>query len=247
MNEKVELVLNQLIQVYLNKSEPLSSTKLKEIADLPFSASSIRSYLKKLEEKELIEKEHFSSGSYPSVKAMKTFWRKNLKGRTININGLENISEELDVYVMIEMFENQLLMDVYNLNNKFIILEFEKDEIVFKFDSNLYTFFNSVKGMLLDELKKYLLHLGLQREYGKLKTLYKYQSFNKRFIYKQNIDAKIFEEYRFNVFPNGISFIDECLVFRTLQNEQRQYKHILLIGNIYTDFFEVTKPVKGGE
>lgn len=247
MNEKVELVLNQLIQVYLNKSEPLSSTKLKEIANLPFSASSIRSYLKKLEENELVRKEHFSSGSYPSVKAMKTFWRKNLKDRTIDTSDLENVSEELDIYVMIEMFENQLLVDVYNLNNKFIILEFEKDEVVFKFDNNLYTFFQSVKGMLLDELKKYLLHLGLEKEYKKLKSLYKYQSFNKQFIYKQNIDSSIFEGYKFDLFPKGISFINEYLVFRTIQNEHKQYKHILLIGNIYTDFFEVTKPVKGGE
>ena len=248
MKKKVELVLSELIQVYLNESGPLSSTKLKEAANLPFSASSIRSYLKKLEEYELVVKEHFSSGSYPSVKAMKSFWQENLKNRTVDADvDLKKLAEELDIYIMIEMFENQLLVDVYNLNNKFIILEFEKDEVVFKYDHNLYTFFKSVKGMLLDELKKYLLHLGLKKEYEKIKKLYKYVDYNKKFIYKENIDNDLFEVYEINKFPKGISFIDHYLIFKDILNEEKMFTHILLFGNVYTDFFQITKPMKGGE
>ena len=120
MKEKVELVLNELIQVYLIKSEPLSSTKLKKLANLPFSASSIRSYLKELEENNLVKKEHFSSGSYPSIKAMQAFWHKSLKNRIVDLESdLKTLSKELDIYIMIEMFENQMLVEVYNLNNKF--------------------------------------------------------------------------------------------------------------------------------
>jgi len=246
MKEKVELVLNHLIEVYLNKSEPLSSTKLKELAGLPYSASSIRSYLKMLEKEELVEKEHISSGSYPSVKAMKSFWLKHLRGRTVQSDGLEELSKELDIYVMIEMFENQLLVNVYNLNNKFIILEFENDEVVFRFDTNLYTFFSSVKGIYLDELKKYLLHVGLKNEYKKLKNLYTYISFNNRFLYTHDIETENFEKYRFEKFPKGISFINDCLVFNTVQNEKTLFKHIVMVGNVYTDFFEVTKLAKEG-
>jgi len=248
MKKKVELVLNELIQVYLIRSEPLSSTKLKEFADLPFSASSIRSYLKQLEENELVLKEHFSSGSYPSVKAMKSFWQKNLKDRTINTdNDLKQLSEELNVYVMIEMFENQLLVDVYNLKDKFIVLEFEKDEVIFKYDDNLYRLFKSVKGILLDELRKYLLHIGLKKEYEKIKSLYKRVSYNKRFIYKERIDYKPFENYEFDLFKSGINFINDYLIFKTMQNQNSVFKNVVLVGNVYTDFFEITKPVKGGE
>ncbi|WP_456479968.1 hypothetical protein [Nautilia sp.] len=247
MKEKVEFVLNQLIRVYLNKSEPLSSTKLKEIANLPFSASSIRSYLKELEGYELVEKEHVSSGSYPSVKAMKAFWREKLKSRIINTDDFETKAKELDIYIMIEMFENQLLIDVYNLNNKFIVLEFEKDEVVFKYDENLYTLFKSMRGVFLDELKKYLLHIGLVKEYKTIKRLYEYKSYNKKFLYKEEIDSEEFENFNFERFPKGISFFNKYLVFRMLQNEKRKIKHILMVGNIYTDFLEITKPVKGGE
>jgi len=163
------------------------------MANLPFSASSIRSYLKELEKFELIVKEHFSSGSYPSVKAMKSFWQDSLKNRTIDSDAnLKELAEELDIYIMIEMFENQLLVEVYNLNNKFIVLEFEEDEVVFRYDDNLYTFFMSVKGMLLDELKKYLLHIGLFKEYETIKKLYKYESYNKKFIYKENLNTEFF-------------------------------------------------------
>jgi heat-inducible transcriptional repressor len=247
MKNKVELVLYELIQVYLQKSEPLSSTKLKEMADLPFSASSIRSYLKQLEKNNLVEKEHFSSGSYPSAKAMETFWRDNLKNRVVPADtDLEKKAQELDIYIMIEMFENQLLVDVYNLNNRFIILEFEKDEVVFRYDSNLYILFKSVKGMLLDELKKYLLHIGLEKEYEKIKNLYKYKAYNKKFLYKSGIEPEVFENYRFSRFPKGISFINDYLVMRDIQNSEREFRHILLMGSIYTDFFEITKPAKEG-
>jgi len=248
MKEKVELVLNRLIEAYLKQSEPLSSTKLKEMANLPYSASSIRSYLKELEEYDLVEKEHFSSGSYPSVKAMKAFWREKLKNRDIDTSrNLKKLCEELDIYIMIEMFENQLLVEVYNLNNRFIVLEFENDEAVLKYDHNLYTFFKSVKGMLLDELKKYLLHIGLTKEYMLINSMYKYDSYNKSFIYKNRLKTDDFENYNFRAYPKGISFIDDFLVFRSLQTNERFYKHILMIGSVYTDFLEITKPVKGGE
>ncbi len=247
MKNKVELVLYELIQVYLQKSEPLSSTKLKEIADLPFSASSIRSYLKQLEDYDLVEKEHFSSGSYPSAKAMESFWRENLKDRVVLTDtDLNKKAQELDIYIMIEMFENQLLVDVYNLNNRFVILEFEKDEVVFRYDSNLYILFKSVKGMLLDELKKYLLHIGLEKEYEKIKSLYKYKAFNKKFLYKNGIESEVFETYRFSSFPRGVSFVEDYLIMRDIQNTKREFRHILLMGSVYTDFFEITKPVKEG-
>jgi len=246
MKEKVELVLNGLIEVYLHQAQPLSSTKLKEYANLPYSASSIRCYLKELEKCELIEKEHISSGSYPSVKAMKAFWSEKLKDANIDLSGLEEKAEELDIYIMIEMFENQLLTEVYNLNNKFVILEFEKDEVIFKYDENIYSFFKSVKGILLDELKKYLLHIGLKKEYEKIKKLYNYVSYNKGYIYKNDIDPKPFEKYDFERFSKGINYTGDYLVFRDMINDKNTFYHILVVGDVYKDFFEILNPGKEG-
>ncbi len=247
MNKKVELILNELIQIYLNITEPISSTKLKELAHLPYSASSIRSYFKKLEEYELIEKEHFSSGSYPSVKAMRTFWRDVLSNKIVDEDiDLEKKAKELDIYILIEMFENQLLVEVYNLNNKFIILEFEKDEVIFKYDSNLYNLLKSLKGMLLDELKKYLLHIGLIREYEHIKTLYALRELNKKFIYKENLENE-FESVEVDKISNGISFFENYVVFKTLQSNENMFKHFILLGNVYTDFLSIVKPMKGGD
>ena len=244
MKEKVELVLNELIQIYLIKSEPLSSTKLKEMANLPFSASSIRSYLKELEKFELIVKEHFSSGSYPSVKAMKSFWHESLKDRMLDFeSNLKTLSNELDIYIMIEMFENQMLIEVYNLNNKFIVLEFEKDEIVYKYDNDLYTLLNSLKGMLLDELKKYLHHIGLIKECKALKNLYTKECYNKKFIYKNNLDK--YDENNLENIEKGMHFFKNYLLLRDIIYDKNVFKNFLIIGDVYTDFFAITKAKEG--
>ena len=244
MKEKVELVLNELIQVYLIKSEPLSSTKLKKLANLPFSASSIRSYLKKLEEKELVKKEHFSSGSYPSIKAMRSFWCESLKDRVLDFeNDLKTLSKELDVYIMIEMFENQMLIEVYNLNNKFIILEFEKDEIIYRYDENLYILLNSLKGMLLDELKKYLFHIGLNKECKALKKLYNKETYNKKFIYKNNLDE--YDNINLEKIEKGIHFFNNYLLLQDIVYNRDVFKQFLIIGDVYTNFFAITKAKEG--
>jgi heat-inducible transcriptional repressor len=242
MNHKVELVLNGLIKLYIKKSIPLSSTKLKEYANLPYSASSIRSYLKSLEEKELICKEHISSGSYPSVKAMKQFWLRHLKNTQIDVDtDFKEMSEEFDVFIMIEMFENQVLMEVYNLNNKFIVLEFEKDELVIKYDDNLFILFSSLKGIYLDELKKYLLHLNLNKLVEKIKSLYKKVSFNKKFLYQNVKNTLLFENYKFEEIPNGISFMENLLVYKQQVKNSTTFLNIALVGDIYTDFFRFMK------
>jgi len=247
MNDKVELVLNRLIKQYLIESEPLSSTKLKEVADLPFSASSIRGYLKKLEAQKLVEKQHFSSGSYPSVKAMREFWQKNLQECDIRDDALDKKAETLNIYIMIEMFDNQMLIDVYNLNDKFIVLEFEKEELIFKYDVNLYNFFKSLKGIYLNELKSYLQKIRLEEVYEKIKTLFVYLSFNKKFLCSVNMDIQALEEYDFDSFKDGISFFENYLFYKTDLIEENIYKRILITGDVYTNFFNIVQPKKGGE
>jgi len=151
MNEKLQIVLINLIELYIKKQSPLSSNKLKKEAHLAFSASSIRSYFQQLENIGLIKKEHSSSGSYPTIKAMQKFWQKNF---SLNNFSFEKIPEEVNIYIKEKVFDNQLLKNVYNVNNKFIILEFEKDEVVYKYSNELFILFSSLKNILLDELKK---------------------------------------------------------------------------------------------
>jgi heat-inducible transcriptional repressor len=73
---KKNIILENLIQIYLGKLNPVSSAELKRESDLPFSPSTIRNYLQQLEQEGLVIRVHISSGSIPSKKALREYWHK---------------------------------------------------------------------------------------------------------------------------------------------------------------------------
>ena len=178
MQKKVELILNELIKNYIKIKEPISSTTLKEIANLKLSPSTIRGYFQTLEKMGMIEKEHIASGSYPSVDAMEIFWQKHLpkKIKYIPLESLDKRCENFDIAVFVKIFENQLLKEVYNVNNKFIILEFENNEAVLKYDENVFNFLKSLKYMHVKEIVKLL------KYYKLFELLKKIKNFQKNYI-----------------------------------------------------------------
>ena len=163
MKKKVEFILNELIKTYLKIQEPISSASLKELAHLNMSPSTIRGYFQNLEKMGMIQKEHFASGSYPSVKAMDFYWKKRLpeKIRFFSIDLLEKECKNYNVSALVRIFENQVLKEVYNVNNKFIVLEFREDETVIKYDEHIYNLLKSLKYLNSKDLIKILTHYKL--------------------------------------------------------------------------------------
>ncbi|GAX88050.1 heat-inducible transcriptional repressor [Lebetimonas natsushimae] len=244
MKEKVELVLEELIKEYLKESAPISSTKLKEKANLPFSASSIRSYLQKLKKHGLIEKEHLSSGSKPSKKALKTFWKENFENIELDLKNLEEKIIENNLYFAAKIFENELLKKVYKYD-KFIIVEFEKNEFVFKYDANLYTFLKSLEGIYFDQIRNYLEYLNLNEIFKKIDLIYEYLCYNQKRLFElsQVIDIKPFIEFEFNSIKKGLNFINDILIYKNLKKVDDKWFEYVLIGDIYSNFLNL---IKGG-
>jgi heat-inducible transcriptional repressor len=244
MNNKVELVLEELIKEYLKELAPISSTKLKEKANLPFSASSIRSYFQKLNEKGLIEKEHLASGSKPSIKALKDFWIKNFEKIDLDFYVLESKVKENNIYFAAKMFENELLNRVEKCD-KFIILEFEKHEFIFKYDENLFIFFKSLEKNNISEIIKYLKYLNLTEILKKIDTIYEYLCYNQKrlFEFSQLIDIKAFINFEFNHIHQGLNFLDEVIVYKGLIDIDNKKCEYVLVGDIYSNFLNL---IKGG-
>jgi len=245
MKNKVELVLEGLIKEYLKELAPISSTKLKEQANLPFSASSIRSYLQKLNENGLIEKEHLSSGSKPSKKALEAFWRENFKDIELNLDVLESKIIENNLYFSAKIFENELLKKVYKYN-KFIILEFEHNEFVFKYEKNLYTFFRSLEGIYFDQIRNYLKYLNLNEIFRKIDMIYEYLCYNQKrlFEFSQFIDIKPLINFEFDKIQKGLSFKSNLLIYKNLRKIDKKWFEYILIGDIYSNFLNLFP--KGG-
>jgi len=247
MKKKVELVLVELIKNYLNIKEPISSTALKELANLNMSPSTIRGYFQNLEKMGMIEKEHFASGSYPSVKAMEFFWKQNfpLNIKYFSFKELKEKCEEFEVGALVKIFENQMLNEVYNVNNKFIVLEFENDETVIKYDENIFNLLKSFKFLDSKELMKIFSHYNLFNLIKKIKNFQKSYLINQNLLYnklnKFNLDfLKEIDDFYIN-------YNKKLLIKKYFLFNEREEIEIYLIGNIYSNFLGLFESMKGGE
>jgi len=231
MKRRVEEVLDNLIKCYLTTHQPISSTKLKEISNLTISPSSIRGYFQILKKDGFVKKEHFSSGAYPTKKAMEFFWQKNLKPFKIDLASLEKRCLDLDIAGVVKLFENQMLVNVYNVSNKFILLEFENKEIVLEYDDNLYRFFKSLRYHSLKEILKIVDNLSLEVK----KSL----NFSKTYFLNKKRLYSIIEEDKLSNFKEGLNINGDVVIYKFKYNDY----DIAIIGDIYANFLAL----KGGD
>jgi len=238
--KKEELILNKLIDLYIKEHTPVSSGLLKKRYELPFSSSTIRNYFQKLDDEGLIIKIHISSGRVPSLEAIKNYWNKNLNFNEIKISSsLEEIAKQFDVFLAIKRKESLFLKEVLNLNDRFIILDFEKDEVVFKYSKELFHFFTQLINYTLEDIKKIVLHLKLDTMLYKKLSLDNYKNFNKEFLYKyyKVFDVDFFtSESIFNTFGKNLSFKDKFLIYKVDAILDGHKNELIVIGDIYNDY-----------
>jgi len=247
MKEKVELVLVELIKSYLNVKEPISSTALKELAQLNMSPSTIRGYFQSLEKMGMIEKEHFASGSYPSMKAMEFFWAKNLPSsiKYFSFEELKEKCEEFEIGALVKIFENQMLNEVYNVKNRFIVLEFENDETVIKYDENIFNLLKSLKFLESKELIKIFKHYKLLELIKKIKNFQKNYLINQKLLY--NKFNKLNLDFLKEIDDFYINYNKKVLIKKYSCFDEKKEIEIYLIGNIYSNFLGLFESMKGGE
>jgi heat-inducible transcriptional repressor len=237
---KKNMILNHLIDLYLKENTPVSSGVLKEKCKLPFSPSTIRNYFQKLDSEGLLLKVHISSGSVPSKEALQKYWYENLKydGIDINSSSFEELADEFDIFLAIREKEFVTLKSVINFRNRFVILDFEKYEVIFKYSSEVFHFFTQFINYNIDDLKKIVFSLNLSFFYKKL-SVTEYNNFNKKFLYKHyqdfSIDKLITDEV-FNHFRKGLSFNNDFIAYKIDAMIDKKESEFIVIGSIYNNY-----------
>jgi heat-inducible transcriptional repressor len=237
---KKEIILNHLIDLYLKENTPVSSGVLKEKCELPFSSSTIRNYFQKLDSEGLLLKVHISSGSIPSKEALRRYWYENLNYDKIELknNSLKDLASEFDLFLALRKKEFITLKSVINFQNRFIILDFEKYEIVFRYSSEVFHFFTQFLNYSIDDLRKIVLQLKLDNFYKKL-NVGECKNFNKEFLYKHykdfSIDKLITDEV-FNQFKKGLSFRGDFIAYKIDSIFDKKESEMIVIGSLYNDY-----------
>lgn len=244
---KRDLILDSIIQAYLTSNSPIGSNELGSKMKVSIPASTIRVYFKKLSDEGAITQFHISGGRIPTVSTMKNYWREHLNfDDNVEIRSYELLKclvREFDIYSIIFENKTQNLNEILNLNNKFLVLSFDFDEIVLKFNQKVEKFLSNLLGVSLDKLEIIAKQVGLNELTNRIMQI---KNSKICFLENEKIAFEIFENEVFkraltpnlqNMFNSNLLFLNENYVGIRCDAifEGKQAKMICL-GGIYCDY-----------
>ena len=212
MIDKKEFLLQSIIKAYIEHLEPIGSTQLKSMYDITYSPATIRGYFKKLGEEGYLAQEHISSGRTPTTEALKQYWQTklNFKLKGINLRALEYYASNIGLCVFIKKEKSDVLKDIINVENKYMILEFSSFAISVKYSDALYRFLNDMIGLDLKDITKVSKDVGAYEVYESIHQTLQNSDFQ-IFNYKEFLSLALnydLDEYTINSFLKG-QILDE--------------------------------------
>ncbi|CZE47230.1 HrcA family transcriptional regulator [Campylobacter geochelonis] len=216
---KRDLILDYIIEAYLNENSPIGSSELGDRMDGLMPASTIRVYFKKLSDEGAIKQIHISSGRIPTIATMNEYWRNKLDFKDkISISSeetLAKIARKFKIYCMIFTSEDEVLKEIINHNDKFIILCFDNEELVIKFNSKIFKFLSNLVGIELRNLERISMQVGLSELRAKIKEL---KNSKIQFLANEIIAYQIYNDERFKILldPSITTKFDKNIVYAPL-------------------------------
>ena len=256
---KRDLILNSIIEAYLQDNMPIGSNELGSRMSAAIPASTIRVYFKKLSDEGEITKLHISGGRIPTIVAMRRYWSEIFTISDINLEindaeGLKKLCDEFELYCMIFGTIDNELLEILNLNNRYMILNFGEDEIVIKFDARMYKFLSNLAGVSLNKLELICSQVGLSELKSKIRELKRTKIY---FQENEILAFDMFKDRRFKmVFDPSFSLqMDEKLTFSPMFDENfmglkfstnylGNEAQMICAGSIYTDYVKFINLIK---
>jgi heat-inducible transcriptional repressor len=219
---KKDFLLQSIIQAYINSREPIGSTALKDMYNITYSPATIRGYFKKLGDEGYLAQEHISSGRTPTIEALKEYWQKrlNFKLSYIDYEMVEFLAKELGLTVFIKQQLNDKLKRILNIENLYMILQFDTFTITVKYNAPLYRFLEDMIELEPIAIMRISKEVGATQLYDELVKVISSTAKNiiniKQFL-KMAIDTNL-DDTIINKFLNGeiLNDISEGIYFEEL-------------------------------
>ena len=253
---KQDLILDSIIQTYLLANTPIGSSELNSSLCIP--ASTIRVYLKRLSEEGFITQLHISGGRIPTINTMKKYWEKELVlEQSLDINNLDficTLCEEYELYCLIYGGRAFNLKEIFNLNNKFIVLDFEEEELVLKFENEYFVFLKTLLGLSLFDIENIALKVNFYELSSKISDL------KHRLIYHRSNEKRAYQIYQNDEFTKLLEgdfqghfknflefepfFKEGFMGLNINANFLDKKVNILFAGSVYTDYKKILQQIK---
>jgi len=228
MIDKKEFLLQSIIKAYIEHLEPIGSSQLKSMYDITYSPATIRGYFKKLGDEGYLAQEHISSGRTPTIEALKEFWinRLNFELDFVNFDALKYMATQIGVSVFIKEQKADMLQNILNVDDKYMILEFDSFSITIKYSSALFRFLQDMIGLDINHIVKISKQVGAYELYEQINEYLQNSSFNivnsKEFL-KLALSFDL-DEFMINSFLKG-EILDKCV-------EDIYFENLLPVGYI---------------
>ena len=173
---KQELILESIIQEYLKSHMPIGSSELQMKLTLDMSPSTIRIYFKRLSDIGSLVQLHVSSGRVPTQQALMDYWRERIDiNKPISIKNVDKVQKSTKkhhLFCMLERSSNAVFKEIVCVQNRFLILVFDAQEVVLKYNIKVEQFLTRLVGCSMRELKDVAAQVGLYELHEKLSAIF---------------------------------------------------------------------------
>ena len=256
---KRDMILNSIIEAYLSDNIPIGSSELGSRMNISMPASTIRVYFKKLSDEGEITKLHISGGRIPTITAMRRYWSEalDLNDADISVNdgyNLKMLCDKFELYCMVFGSLDTRLLEILNLNDRFLILNLDSDEIVIRYDARIEKFLQNLLGVGLNKLETICAQVGLSELRSKIRELKRTKIY---FQENEILAFKMFGDERFKMMldPGFAAQMNEGLTFSPLFDEgfmglklKMTYLgypcEMICAGSIYSDYVKFLNKIK---
>jgi len=173
MKKRYDEILEAVVRTFLQTKEPIGSATLKEKLPFEISPATIRYYFNKMVERGELAQLHKSSGRIPTEATMKRFWRDHLKDLTLICEAMEELAElaeSEELFVLLKPIRSNRLRKIEAVGERYLILVFDEDEYVIRYQPQLVGFLKDLIGYELDEVKQIARDVGMMSLYYKMRA-----------------------------------------------------------------------------
>jgi len=174
MNDKYLLILNSLIKEFIRVKDPIGSEQLRQVLDTQMSSATIRYYFKKMTEDGIIKQLHRSGGRIPATRTLYRYWSDFFDTlgtqQVVDLSKIEKYAKIFDMFIALKPSSSNLLKELKNIDNKYLLVIFEQEEIAVRYNRLLEKFLSDFIGNEIEKIAAVIEEIGLEPFRAKINT-----------------------------------------------------------------------------
>lgn len=255
MNDKYLLILNSLIKEFIRVKDPIGSEQLKQVIDVDMSSATIRYYFKKMTDDGMIEQLHRSGGRIPAVQTLYHYWddffNKIGEKTVINLSKIDKYAKIFDMFVALKPSSSNLLLEVKNIDNEYLLVIFEQEEIAVRYNRLLEKFLSDFVGNEIEKIAAVIEQIGLEPFATKINgaIALNIKTFNKpKLLSLEHLNgfASYYDGSIINKTALNMQLKDEMLSVKVnIKDTEGQSYELFVFGELTNDFKNFIRSVSG--